>query len=151
MFNDDVVDTLNDLIETSKNTELGFNECAKRAQSSELRSVFNQHATEAHTNASELQALVARLGGKPEDSGTTAGAMHRGWTAFKNAITGHSDLTLLEECERGEDAALASYRKALKEENLPGPVLDVIQRQMQNVQRTHDQIKSMRDAAKIGS
>jgi len=55
-----------------------------------------------------------------------------------------SDHAVLEECERGEDTALARYRRALKAE-LPADVRDVIMRQMAGTQANHDQVKLLRD------
>ena len=54
---------------------------------------------------------------------------------------------MLEECERGEDAAVARYRKALKEE-LPPDVRSLVERQAEGAQRNHDQIKQLRDEAR---
>ncbi len=57
---------------------------------------------------------------------------------------------MLDECERGEDAALARYRKALKE-TLPADVRSILERQYQGAQRNHDQIKALRDALKASN
>ncbi|EWS57004.1 hypothetical protein X551_00138 [Methylibium sp. T29] len=64
---------------------------------------------------------------------------------MKDAFTGSSDHALLEECERGEDAALARYRKALKQQ-LPIDVQQTLGRQLLGVQSNHDQIKALRDS-----
>jgi uncharacterized protein (TIGR02284 family) len=149
MSNDDIVDTLNDLIETCKDGEFGFTACAKHTNSSELRSVFLQRASECQTAAAELQPYVVQYGGKPDTGGSASGALHRGWVAVRGSLTGYSDHAMLEECERGEDAALARYRKALRDEDgLPEPLRALIQRQEQGVQRNHDQIKALRDRMK---
>lgn len=79
MDNDDVVDCLNDLIETSKDGEYGFKTCAERATSGELKKMFTQRAQSCAKAATELQGLVAQHGGKAEDSGSMLGSMHRGW------------------------------------------------------------------------
>ena len=73
------------------------------------------------------------------------GAMHRGWMAFKDAVTPDSDRSVLDEAERGEDHALAAYRKALKAD-LPQHVRDLLQRHMSGAQANHDQIKALRDS-----
>ena len=147
MSNDEIVDTLNDLIETCKDGEFGFTACAKHTQSSEMRSLFLQRAAECKTAAAELQPYVVQYGGKPDQGGSASGALHRGWVAVRGSLVGFSDQSMLEECERGEDAAKARYRKALKQE-LPEPLLALIQRQELGVQRNHDQIKALRDRAK---
>jgi len=91
-----------------------------------------------------LQRLVARLGGKPEEGGTVAGAVHRGWVTLKSAVAGRTDLAILEECERGEDVAKATYAKALKA-SLPEDIRLVVQRQYDGVLRNHGQIRDLRD------
>ena len=147
MSNDDIVDTLNDLIETCKDGEFGFEACAKHTQSSELRTLFQQRAAECRTAAAELQPYVVQYGGKADQGGSASGALHRGWVAVRGSLVGFSDQAMLDECERGEDAAMARYRKALKQE-LPEPLLALVQRQQLGVQRNHDQIKALRDRAK---
>jgi len=145
--NDNVIDTLNDLIETSRDGEYGFRTSAEHAQSSELKTLLTRHAEECRSAAQELMALVRQLGGKAEESGSVSGALHRGWVSVRSALSGHTDQATLDECERGEDVAVASYRKALKQE-LPAAIRSVVERQAQGAQRNHDQIKALRDAMK---
>ena len=42
---------------------------------------------------------------------TTTGAWSLGWGSVKAALSSRDDKAVLEECERGEDAAVARYRK----------------------------------------
>ena len=150
MTNDDIVDTLNDLIETCKDGEFGFSACAKHTSSDEFRQVMLQRAAECKTAASELQPYVVQYGGKPDQGGSASGALHRGWTAVRGSLVGFSDQAMLDECERGEDAALARYRKALKQD-LPDAILAIVQRQELGVQRNHDQVKALRDRVRTSS
>lgn len=150
MDKQDTIDTLNNLIETCKDGEYGFLSCAEHVKSPELRQSFSTRASECRDAARELQALVRLHGGEAEDEGSTTGALHRGWVAVRGTLTGYSDVGMLEECERGEDAALARYRKALKEA-LPADVLLVVERQQAGVQRNHDQIKRLRDLARAAA
>jgi uncharacterized protein (TIGR02284 family) len=92
----------------------------------------------------ELQDLVRVYGGDPETSGGLGGALHRRWIDIKSAITGHDNKAILNECERGEDIAVASYRRAL-EKNLPPDARTTVERQYQGVLQNHDQVKSLRD------
>jgi uncharacterized protein (TIGR02284 family) len=144
MTNDDLTDVLNDLIETCKDGEFGFDACAKNAQSTELRSLFVARAQECQQAAQELQALVVQYGGKPESGGSAAGALHRGWVAVRGTLTKHSDRSMLDECERGEDAAVERYRDALKQD-LPPSVRTVVERQSEGAKRNHDLVKGLRD------
>lgn len=143
----DVIDTLNDLIETSHDGEYGFRELAERAEAPELKATFARRADEIRKSVSDLRQAVIAQGGKAEDGGTAAGALHRGWVAVRSKITTSTDLSLLEEAERGEDSALASFRKA-SQQDLPAPVRELVEQQLQGVQRNHDQIKQLRDRQK---
>lgn len=148
--NDDVIDVLNDLIETCKDGEYGFRACAEQVDRQDLKSTFLQRADDCRRGAQELSAQIRSLGGEPEDGGSAAGAMHRGWVAVKSKFSTYDDKAVLEEAERGEDNAVARYRKALKQP-MPAGVKLIVERQMQGVQRNHDQIKMLRDQARAAS
>ena len=140
----DVVDVLKDLVECSKDGEYGFRECAEQASREDLKSVFRQRAEDCRRGAQELNDCIRQYGGSVEDSGSALGAMHRGWVSIKSKLTTYDDKAVLEECERGEDNAKARYTKALQK-NLPSDVRMVVERQLQGVQRNHDQVKMLRD------
>jgi uncharacterized protein (TIGR02284 family) len=145
MKNDDTIDTLKKLIETSKDGEAGFETCAKQSDDPQLKAFFEERARSCHQAHIELQNAVASMGGDPEESGSVSGAIHRGWVNIKTALTSNDDLAVLEECERGEDVALAAYRDALKEP-IPADVRTVIERQYEGVRMNHDRVRAMRDA-----
>ncbi len=144
MSNDDVIDTRNTLIETCKDGEYGFWTSAEHVKSAQLKQVFTSRADECRKGATELQSLVTRLGGMADTGSSATGALHRGWVSLKGALTGDSDQAALNECERGEDAALARYRDAVKQ-NLPSDIAAIVQRQYEGVKRNHDQIRTLRD------
>lgn len=141
---DEVIKTLNNLIETSKNGEKGFEAAANDTKDPQMKILFQNRARDCASGAAELQVVVTQLGGKPEDSGTVAGAVHRGWTNLKAAVAGRSDLAILEECERGEDVAKAHYGDALKQA-LPEEIRAIVERQYQGVLQNHDQIRDLRN------
>jgi uncharacterized protein (TIGR02284 family) len=146
----DVVNVLNDLIETCKDGEYGFKQCAEQARTADIKSTLTSRATDCASGAAELQSLVSTYGGTPEQGGTAAGAMHRGWVSVRAALTSKDDLAVLEEAERGEDAALKKYRNAAAA-NLPSDVKSIVQKQLQGTQRNHDQIKALRDRLRATS
>jgi uncharacterized protein (TIGR02284 family) len=149
--NDEVVDVLNDLLENARDGEYGFRASAEAVDSSsQLKQVFTEHAAQCGAAAAELMPLISRYGGKPAEGGTASGAMHRGWVKLKGAVGADSPASILEECERGEDAAMARYRKALKQA-LPADVRAIVEQQAAGAQRNHDQIKALRDQAKAAA
>ena len=144
--NDDVISTLNGLIETCKDGQDGFKEAAEGVERSDLKSLFYEFSQQRSQFVGELQSLVRELGGDPENSGSVAAALHRGWINIKSAVTGKDEAAILNECERGEDSAKNAYKSAL-EEPLPANILDTVQTQYTAVQAAHDRIKALRDAA----
>lgn len=147
MMNDDTIETLNDLIETCKDGEYAFRTSAEYLKDTNARQLFARRADECRRAASDLQDMVVQMGGDPEDRGSATGALHRGWVAVKATLSGYSEQTILEETERGEDAALKRYREALNE-NLSPDAIALVQRQMEGVKRNHDQVRALRDAAR---
>jgi uncharacterized protein (TIGR02284 family) len=144
MKNDDVISTLNDLIETSKDGEEGFRTCCEDATDTKLKSVFADRAQKCAQAAQELQALVRAKGGDPETTSSVSAALHRRWLDIKSAILGKNDEAILNECERGEDVAVRSYRNAL-DKDLPSDIRTVVERQYQGVLKNHDMVKSLRE------
>ena len=144
----DIVDTLNTLIEASKDGEYGFRQCAEHTQGAPIKHLFLTRARDCAQAASELQALVVMYGGDAEKEGTTTGSLHRGWVSVKGTLAGFSDLNMLEEAEQGEDAALTHYRTALENDKLPADVRSVVSIQLEGVQRNHNQIRDQRNLAR---
>jgi uncharacterized protein (TIGR02284 family) len=140
----DYVSTLNDLIETCKDGEEGFKKAAENVQRTDLKNVFQQFSLQRAQFAAELQQEVARIGGKPETSGSVSAAMHRGWIDVKGSVSGKDDHSVLEEAERGEDMAVNAYQEALGKD-LPSDIRSLVESEYQLVQKAHNQIRSMRD------
>ena len=154
--NKDVIDVLNDLIEYSKDGEKGFKASADDVKNPELKAFFVQRAGECANAAGELQSEVRRLGGDPETSTSISGDLHRGWVNLKAMVTGKDEEAVLNEVERGEDHALKAYKEAREKLVKLGLGMTdasyvLVQRQLDGVQKNHDQVKDLRNAARARS
>ncbi|RJX53532.1 chemotaxis protein, partial [Pseudomonas syringae pv. actinidiae] len=68
--------------------------------------------------------------------------------------TSNDDLAVLEEAERGEDVAKKAYSKALEKSHEKGvspAVMGVIQKQYDGVLKNHDEVKALRDSARLAA
>jgi uncharacterized protein (TIGR02284 family) len=148
--NDEVISTLNNLIETCKDGQDGFREAAGAVKNTELKTLFNTYSQQRAQFAGELQNEVLRLGGDPEKTGSTAAALHRGWIDIKSAVTGEDEGAIIAECERGEDSAVKNYKEALTE-GLPGDVQSIVERQYGQVKEAHDRIRALERATSAGA
>lgn len=138
---------LNDLIETLKDGQEGFRAAAEDVQSSNLKTIFGELSLQRSKFAGELQMLARSVSGEePEKSGSVSGALHRGWIDLKAALVSRNEHAILAECERGEDSAVAEYKKAIESGKLPSHVLTAVNTQAAAVKESHDKIRGLRDA-----
>lgn len=145
---DDVLATLNELIEACRDGEAGFKSCAEDIRDGELKQPFLSLAHGCNDAAQELSALLVSRGGNPERRHGRGTSLHRRWIDIKSSLMGKDDDAIMKECERGEDLALKSYRRAL-EQDLPLDVRAVVERQYQGVIQHHELMKNLRDRAHL--
>ncbi|HTA45501.1 MAG TPA: PA2169 family four-helix-bundle protein [Bryobacteraceae bacterium] len=139
----EVRSTLNDLIETCKDSEEGYKIAAEKVSDPDVRTLFLKSSRQRSQFAGELQAEIVTLGGEPATAGSVGGAIHRGWIGLKSAVTVEHDVTVLEEVERGEDSALKNYHEAL-EKDLPANLRVIVERQYWEIRKTHDNVRALR-------
>ena len=133
---------LNRLIETCRDGERGFRYAANHVRDSSVKALFLLIADQRERFAAELLPHAQRLGGADDADGTLAGGLHRGWMTIKDAISGHEDAAIIQEAERGERAALATYQQALQG-LVPPTTRDLIERQCRTVEETHVRVHAL--------
>lgn len=139
--------TINDLIATCRDGQTGFEAAAKAVEDPVLKAELLQYSGQRAEFATELVEALKQTGEQADDSGSTTAALHRGWLKIKELVTGADRYAILAECERGEDVAVAAYRKAAAAQ-LPQSLSNLVSTQHQAIQRVHDRVKALRDAAK---
>jgi len=145
--NKKIIGTLNGLIAICKDGKKGFTLASEDTKDAEFKALCSQYAMQRGKFAAELREAVTMLGGTPQDSGTVAGDLHRGWIGLKAAVTRDDEDAIIAECERGEDAAKNAYEKALNE-YLPSEVTTLVQRQYSQVKEAHDRFSAMQKATR---
>jgi uncharacterized protein (TIGR02284 family) len=148
--NEEVISTLNDLIETCRDGQNGFQTAADGIKNSELKELFYGYSQQRAQFVGELQDEVRHLGGDPENTGSVAATLHRGWINIKSAITGEDEGAIISECERGEDSAVSNYRDALNTD-VPANVRQIIERQFSSVKQAHDRIRLLEKSSGAGA
>lgn len=147
MDNDKIVSVLNGLIEISRDGAEGFRTCAEDVDDAALKLYFENRAQSCKQAVRELSSEVRRYGGDPDSGGTVTGALHRAWVDLKTAVTSQDNLAVLEECERGEAAAVMAYENALREE-LTGDLRALLEKQCDGAKKNHDRVRQLRDTAR---
>ena len=108
--------------------------------------MFNSRARERQQAATGLQAAVARLGGNPEDDGTTAGAIHRGWINLKEAVLGKDDEAIVNAVESGEDYLKGKFETIMDHKDLPAEARAAVDQAWQSVKAGHDEMSQLKHA-----
>jgi len=143
--NNDVT-TLNSLIATTIDSINGYQESADAVENPQFRELFQELARDRQQVLPQLQAAVARLGGAPEDDGTTLAAAHRTFVDLKSAITGRDDKGIINEVERGEDHIKDKFETALNGGELSADARQVVQEAYTSVRRGHDRVRDLKHA-----
>jgi uncharacterized protein (TIGR02284 family) len=147
MDKNNAISVLEELIQTCKDGQKGYQEAASKVKRSDLKTFFNEQSLERSRFAGELEAELIRLG-KPDKkvSGSVVGSLHRAWIDTKVGLGG-DDRTVLDWLENGEDHAKDAYQKAVTGD-LPEDIAQIVRREAASVQAAHDKVKSLRDMAK---
>lgn len=132
-------DVLNDLIVVCRDAARGFEWAAEHARDGELRRLFVDMAAERRRYANDLLPYAHRLGGHSDASGTAAATLHRAWIAIKDRLASEHDQALLDEADRGERVALATYAAAL-DELIPPDSRDLIELQLEGIRAAHGRL-----------
>ncbi len=149
--NEAALSTLESLIEINRDGQEGFRQAAEHADATDLKAIFGQYASERAGMVSDLQNLQRQLGQTDvDDDGSITGSLHRAWINLRSAIASRNDQAILEEAERGEDAAVAAYRDALKPASppLPRSVTAVLEPHLSKVEAAHDDVRDRRDSGR---
>jgi uncharacterized protein (TIGR02284 family) len=140
--NAEVVSILNELIETCEDGLKGFTSASEAVEDPAAKTLFASRLPNIQRGESELKAEVRRLGGDPENRGTVAGAIHRGWIDLKAAVTGKNEEAIVMECERGEEHAAHVYEDALQKD-LPLDTRAIIDRQYRGVVENLERVRAL--------
>jgi uncharacterized protein (TIGR02284 family) len=141
---------INDLIEINNDRVAGFEKAIAdiKDENIDLKELFQGYTEQSRKNGQELAAIV----GNPDEVETgnsVSGTLHRAWIDVKSIFGGSDRASILSEAERGEDAIKKAYKDALEGGELPANAIQTVTTQAQEINAAHDQIKALRDTAKM--
>ena len=137
-----------ELVETLRDGERGHAASAEKLRDSdrpEWAAVMQRLSEQRAEFRREIVALGHEYGDDVDESGSAAAAVHRGWIALKDALTGDDAGAVLGAASTGEDHAVSEYEKAL-EKDLSTGFREVVARQHQAVVAARDEVKALHAA-----
>jgi len=138
-------ETLNELIQTCKDAEHGYQSAALLVHDLNLRRLFESYAQQRTEFAAELQLEVRRLATDPVNSGHATAALQRTWGEFKAGVAGTDEGEVIAEREHEEDLAVGRYEEALNS-GLPEDLRSLVERQYLEVKQAHEHMCSLENA-----
>lgn len=144
MDNSEVVEILNQLIVTNRDSAEGYETAAGAVENPDYRQFFQEYAQQRAQFVAELSRLVTEYGGDPEQSGNLAGTFQRAWMNIKASLSA-GDHAIMDECDRGDEAALALYAEILPKA-LPDTVKSVVRSQLVDVRISHERVHAINGA-----
>lgn len=112
---------LNELLEKTYDAEKGFKQAAEKVDNKTIKQFFMDSAKNRYNFGQELKAEIMSFGQTPDKGGSTKGTLHRSWIDFKSLITSNNEEAMLEEVQRGEKEAIATYNDILHDKNFVLP------------------------------
>jgi len=145
---------INDIIKINNDRIEGYRKAIELAHAHglhELESDFTKYVAQSESFIADLTPYVELEGKEPTDSTMLSGKLFRAWMGIKVNITGNDKKSLLESCEKGEDAFKATYQKVLDEDadELSPNVKNVLTIQLNEQLEAHNTIKMLRDNASL--
>lgn len=138
-----LVDVLNDLLETCYDGREGFQTAAAAVTQPDAITLCQVTAQRVDEAASQLYAAIRDHGGEPVDHGHPEARIHRGWIHLRAVLAQGTDDAVLAEVERGEEASLRRYRQALAKD-LPPAMHDLVADQLTDVEEALAQVRAVR-------
>lgn len=134
-----------DLIETLEDGAKGFSEGAGKLTDdgrSDLAAKFTTWSSQRSKFAQELRDLAAQYGDDIDESGSLAGALHRGWMSLKDALSGDDADGVLSAAKSGEDHAVGEYDDALGAD-ISAHLRTVVERQAATVRQVQSEVAAL--------
>ena len=138
------ITALNTLIATLIDSVEGYETSAEKVENPRFAEMFRARAQERRAAISALQNTVARLGGNPEDDGSTLGAAHRMFVGLKDAVLARDDTAIVNEVERGEDYLKEKFEVALQNLDLAPDVRASLDTAWSSVKAGHDEMSALK-------
>jgi len=145
--NSETIEILNDLVLVNNDRIAGYEKAEAEAGDLEndLRAMFHNLADESRAHVLDLKSHVTSLGGEPATGTMLSGKLYRVWMDIRATFTSDNRRAVLENAEMGEDAAKKAYEEALKSDDLPADIRQLILSQYTAIQAAHDTVKTERD------
>ena len=140
-------DVTKELVETLEDGRKGYEQSAEKLKDSsspEIAADMTRLADQRRQMSTELRRMAGSYGDSIDESGSATAAVHRGWIALKDALSGDDPTAVLRAAVQGEEHAISEYEKALDQDLSPS-LRQVVSRQLGQIRTARDEVQVMAD------
>ena len=141
-FTKEVAKKLNNLLEKNYDAEKGYKDAAERIENPTMKDFLQKQAQKRYDFGHEIKAEIKNYGQEPDKGGSAAGTIHRAWMDLKAAVASSSEEQVMEEVQRGEQAAIDEYNEVISETSLPPSVKTILNNQKSQIVEAQQSAKN---------
>lgn len=120
-YSEKISNQLNNLLTKTYDAEKGYKTAAEKVETPSVKKFLNDKFRQRATFAQEIKKEIMEYGQLPDEGGSIAGDVHRGWIQLKAALSSNEAEKILEEVERGEKRSLDAYDEILNDTDITLP------------------------------
>jgi len=112
------ISAVNDLIRINNDRVTGYKRALEDISQPQCQELFQKFLQQSQHHIAELQELIHLFGGEAASGTTMSGKFYRTWLDLKTKFGGNGILSVLDNCEHGEEVTENAYREAIDDKEL---------------------------------
>lgn len=131
------IDTLNDLIEITRDSATFYGEAAKAVPNPALKTLFGEMASSKQGLVGAMSKEVRQEGAKPATSGTVRGAWDKLYGEVRTQF-GDANYGYVKELEASEDRLMKAFHEVVADDDVPAEVKQTVNSFLPTITSHHD-------------
>ena len=144
------IDTLNDLIEITRDSASFYSDAAAQVTNPQLKSLFSDMAKSKNGLVGAMAKQVRSEGAKPAGSGTVRGALHQLYTDVRTRF-GDTNYGYVSQLEESEDRMLKAFGSVASDSDTPAEVRTLVNGYLPTIREHHDRMRDRKWAMKANA
>ncbi|MEO5962453.1 MAG: PA2169 family four-helix-bundle protein [Thermomonas sp.] len=134
------IDTLNDLIEITRDSATFYNDAAKAVPNPALKSLFGEMASSKQGLVGAMSREVRSEGAKPATTGTVRGTWDKLYGEVRTQF-GDANYGYVSQLEATEDRLMKAFNEVVADDNVPASVKQTVSSYLPTIRSHHDMMR----------
>ena len=134
------IDTLNDLIEITRDSATFYSDAAKAVPNPALKSLFGEMASSKQGLVGAMSREVRSEGAKPATTGTVRGAWDKLYGEVRTQF-GDANYGYVSQLESSEDRLMKAFHEVVADKDVPAAVKETVSSYLPTIRSHHDMMR----------